>query len=195
MEIKRKTGIEDTGSPFHCRTYMEKYHKIFGRVSLAPEQVTLLRRYSNDSDVYKIAREEKMPLADLIAKVGELCISLAIFVTDYRTQRAQLKIYLAAFHPLVGSEKITPHHLDIMRRWANGETFEEIAASGVGNGWELPQYIRHAITHSCRQLGIISRGRDAQLGLVRAYLAQLDAQKTTNPDALAKEDPMDDPAF
>jgi hypothetical protein len=185
-ELRRKTGIEDTRSPSDCKSYLNRYAKAFEvppKLSREQEEATriILKGNSMTAVAYRVggAFESAVTLIDSIFSTA------GIFSKDPRTQRAQLRLFMAVFHLRKNiCEDIGPKAWEILRASARGEHYTDLALKH-----HLTEEQVCTMAHNgLMMLGFVTRGRGTKENLLRAYMEYLDEQ-------IAQEavDPMNDP--
>lgn len=180
-QIRQKTGIFDTRSVRECRDYLADYSRAMAGERHTDEQIQALRLYAKGMGLSGIANTLQLEPATLELLLTEARKRAGIFASDEKYRRIQVRIFLAANHPLPGKE-FRSVQLKAMQMLADGMSYGEISKS-LG---QLESYIRLTVREACARLGLNARGRNVQRQLLRAYLTAQSAKT---------EDLMADPCF
>jgi len=185
-ELRRKTGIENTRRPSDCQYYLKQYAKAFENPpQLSVEQKDAARLLMGGATIKTIATRISRSLEQGVAIMDSTLVTAGIFSKDLRTQRSQLRLFMAVFYLRKNvCEDIGPLTWDILRAVARGEHYTNIALKHSMS----EEYTRSAAHAGLTKLGFVTRGRGTQEGLLRGYMEYLDAQA-----AEAAQDPMNDP--
>lgn len=196
-EIRRKTGIRDTLDSAECRAYLERYESaITSHVwdPLDKRIATLfLQKQSFASIEYRLDVEGANLVKGVIPQAMDiLCEKAGIFTRDEKARRVQLKTYLAAFHLSKNFSDLSPTRRKALDLFASGMTFRQIAFC-MNIEYAYAEFL---IKSTCKEVGIVARGRGIQQKLVRVFRASANI-----PDAPFADDEeiapvtMEDPSF
>lgn len=183
--LRRRTGILETKNPASATAYLERCRKAFESPEMTAEQEDIFRKVASGSTLQGISHQLRRPESEIRELHDEALGRAGIFSRHLPTIRVQSRLYLAAQELRPGTFAPLDIEIAIMRAVANGSSFKEAAAANRIS----ENYAKECYRKGCTRAQVVSRGRNHQVKLVRAFLSALDARK-------AKEDvSMDDPAF
>lgn len=196
-EIRRKTGIRDTLDSEECRAYLERYENALTYQRWDPLDNRLVSLFLQKNTFTAIASRLKAEgVVHLPGDIGRdldlACEKAGIFTRDEKARRVQLKIYLTAFYLTKKPEKLSPHNRKAMELFASGMTIRQIAFC-MQVEYAYAQYL---VQSTCKEVGIVARGRGLQQKLARVFLASKNApEELPSEEAEITPVTMDDPAF
>lgn len=191
--LRRKTGIRDTKNSKEIRAYFSKYEEAMAYPGFSPEELDAVRKIIDEGAPFEEAAIALGRTVEQIeAALQSACATAGIFSRDEKTQRLQLKTYLALFNP-VGNQSLSEQELQLLRLYSEDVDYAIIAYKVN----QRTPWVTEKIRDLCLKLGLNSRGRGTQRQLVRAWLAHkaatsaAPAQEPSAPEDA--EDPMNDP--